>query len=135
MGGQWWLMFNAITLSRENATAFTLDSQSRLIGVNSTYIMIVNKSGTSNPVYFTEPGTFASYTRYAATNCSISASDCSLSCAYGAQTYMSLCFGSASNVVDANGHLYLTGSVAGQGNGCRAVKPIAVGVPAGGSRR
>ncbi|ROW02719.1 hypothetical protein VSDG_01744 [Cytospora chrysosperma] len=54
---------------RDNATAFTLDPQSRLIGVNSSYIMILNKSGSSNPVYFTAPDTFATYTRYAATNC------------------------------------------------------------------
>lgn len=117
---------------RDNATAFTLDSQSRLIGFSSTYIMIVNKLGSSNPMYFTAPDTSATYTHYAATNCSISASDCSLSCAYGIQTQMSLCFGNATNVVDANCHLYLTSNVTGQGNSCRGVKPIAVAIPVNG---
>lgn len=111
------------------AAAFTLDPQGRLVGglaANNSYVMNVYKTGTSNQVYFTDPDTFATYTRYGAPSCSISASDCSLSCAYGAQAYMTVCFGSAGGAVDANGHLYLTGNVASQGNNCRAVKAVAV---------
>ncbi|KUI71435.1 hypothetical protein VM1G_07057 [Cytospora mali] len=119
---------------RDIATTFTLDSQSRLVSVVNSYTMIVYKSGTSNQAYFSGPNVVASFaSTYGAANCSISASDCSLSCAYGVQKYTSICFGSANNTIDANGHLYLSGNVASQGNNCRAVKPIVVAAGTGNS--
>ncbi|KUI52696.1 hypothetical protein VP1G_00019 [Cytospora mali] len=119
---------------RDTATLFTLDSQSRLVDVENNYTMIVYNSGTSNQAYFSAANVVASFaSTYGAANCSILASDCSLNCAYGAQKYTSICFGSANNTVDANGHLYLSGNVASQGNSCRAVKPIVVAAGTGNS--
>lgn len=100
---------------RDTAAAFTLDSQGRLVGVNNGQVLNVYRSGTSNPAYFSSPSVLARSSTHAAANCSISASD-SLSCAYGVQESTSLSFGSANNTVDANGHLYLSGNVTGQGN-------------------